>query len=532
MKRIAILLFSFVLLTVSCSKTLPEQDYLRLVPEPAEALSINSGSEISVDFEVSQDFRLFYFEISIGQSQISLVAADGQKARHVYLKEVQRIQPDKGRFRAVIADCMSEEPYEESVKLVIDLGDRSIASDPFSCKCDSGTMYGAPDTGLPVIYIATENGAAIKNKEDWVPACVKVDGNGRFDDLPKTPIQIRGRGNTTWDYPKKPYLFKFESKTQMLGMPKHKRWVLLANYIDKTLMRNDLAFKLSSLTSLKYTTRSQFCEVVLNGKHLGNYQLVEQIRVDKNRLDISEENGFLYELDGRYRNEVNWTDPHGTSWLKSTGVPFSIKYPDEDDITESQIEKGKSIIFQTAEAIYSEQFADPVLGYRPLVDVQSFVDYWIVFELMTNHELANPLSIYMFKDGDKPLAAGPVWDFDWGTLSFVENPDAKDHMFMKEAIWYSQFFKDPYFVALLKERWNALYPEFKKVPEHIDSQRLLIRESASINFGLWDITVGKSRKIINGDELMSFDEAVDLLKANYLTHLETMNGEINGDSLD
>ncbi|MCQ2170161.1 MAG: CotH kinase family protein [Bacteroidales bacterium] len=527
MKKLSFVAAALLLTALSCQKPIVEQDYLKIVPEAAEAIVVSCLGEVSLNLEVSENFRLFYYEVEAGLSQISLQTPEGQVPQHVYLKHVDAVFPREGKFTAVIGDIMCEEPYEERVQLVIDIDGKKVASAVFSIRCESGVLSGAPQTGLPVVYIATENAAKIKNKVDWVNAIVKIDGNGKFDDLPKTPIQIRGRGNTTWDYPKKPYLFKFESKTAVLGMPKHKRWVLLANYLDKTLMRNDVTFKVSTLTSLKYTTRAQFCEVVLNGKHLGNYQLVEQIRVDKNRLNISEENGFLYELDGRYRNEINWTDPHGSCWLKSSGIPFSIKFPDEDDITAEQIEQGKAIVAEVAGAIYSDNFTDPDKGYRPLLDVRSFADYWIVFELMTNHELANPLSIFMFKDDKKPLAAGPVWDFDWGTLSFVENPDAKEHIFLKEAIWYVRLFRDPYFVTVLKERWNELYPALQTVPDYMDEKRGQIRKSADINFQLWDITVGKSRKIINGDELLTFDDAVDLLKANYLTHLETMNREIN-----
>ena len=161
------------------------------------------------------------------------------------------------------------------------------------------------------------------------------------------------------------------------------------------------------------------------------------------------------------------------------------------------------------------------------IDLQSFVDWWIVYELAQNWEPNNPKSCYMHKDINGKIKAGPVWDFDWGTLSFVENPDAKEHIFLKEAIWYVRLFRDPYFVTVLKERWNELYPALQTVPDYMDEKRGQIRKSADINFQLWDITVGKSRKIINGDELLTFDDAVDLLKANYLTHLETMNREIN-----
>ena len=112
-------------------------------------------------------------------------------------------------------------------------------------------------------------------------ATISISGLDEYSDLRETPISIRGRGNTTWTWPKKPYTFKFESRTEVLGMPKHKRWILLANFMDRTLMRNALAFHLSELTSLSWTPKNRYCELILNGKHMGNYLLTEQIRVDK-----------------------------------------------------------------------------------------------------------------------------------------------------------------------------------------------------------------------------------------------------------
>jgi len=379
------------------------------------------------------------------------------------------------------------------------------------------------ETGLPVICITTSDLSAIKSKETYKNAYVSIDGIGKFKDLDLTDCLIKGHGNSTWGYKKSSYLFKFDKRTSVLGLPKHKRWILLANYLDKTLMRNSVAYKISSLTSLKYTPRNIQCELVLNGNHVGTYLLIEQIRIDKNRLDIDEETSYLFELDGHYNNEIQWMDPHGKAELskfKDKGIPFSIKYPDPNTITSEQIQLGKDYIYQTAEAVYKNDFSE--------LDLQSFADYFIVFETTINHELMNPCSVYMYKEMGKKLAAGPAWDFDWGTFSYVDHSAAKTGFLNQNAIWYAQLLKNSEFKAVLLERWKILYPILKRdIPPYIEEQREALRKSAKLNFSMWDPMNRRNTSPITGDEKMEFDDAVTTLKTIYLEHLETMNKVIS-----
>ena len=145
-------------------------------------------------------------------------------------------------------------------------------------------------TGLPIVSIQTQGGRDITSKDNWLTATISIEGGEEFEDLEQMEVQVAGRGNSTWNYAKKPYKLKFGSKTEILGMPKHKRWVLLANYIDKTMLRNDVSFYLGKQTSLAWTPRGYHVELILNGEHKGNYYLCEQIKIDKNRVTLTEQN--------------------------------------------------------------------------------------------------------------------------------------------------------------------------------------------------------------------------------------------------
>ena len=435
-------------------------------------------------------------------------------------------------YYAVIRDNSTMDRYEVTASLavtgrVMTGTEETLYSERFTITPKYSTSIG---TGLPVIHINTAGGAKITSKVNYISADFSIEGGDDYDDMDAVTCNIRGRGNTTWDWPKKPYLVKFDKKQSVLGLPKHKRWVLLANFMDRTMMRNIVAMKVSSMTSLAWTPRCVPAELVLNGQHMGFYLIIEQVRVDEKRINISEDNGYLLELDFHYDNEIQWIDPHGSCWgISEKGIPFGIKSPDTDVITQGQIDYIKNHIYDVAEVIYGDNFADPEEGYAKYLDVQSFADFWIVNEVMGNHELSNPGSVYFHKDDGKKIVAGPIWDFDWGILSYNTSPQAKKGLINDGAIWYARLLQDPAFKKVIKERWNVLKPKFETIPDYMEEMRKLLYPSSTINFQMWDPSedrVSNGWQIINGDENITFDAAVDRIKTIFGERLSVMDGII------
>ena len=139
---------------------------------------------------------------------------------------------------------------------------------------------------LPVVYIDTENGVDITSKENYVNATMQIQGNETHtENLYHGATEIRGRGNFTWNLPKKPYKLKLDSSTDLFGMGKSKHWVLLANHEDWSLMRSKLAYDFSGALGMPYM-ESLFVDVILNGKYVGNYQFCEQVKLSAGRVDI------------------------------------------------------------------------------------------------------------------------------------------------------------------------------------------------------------------------------------------------------
>lgn len=263
--------------------------------------------------------------------------------------------------------------------------------------------------GLPLVIINTNSGNDPVDKENQLPCYVKIidtQGNVLADSA-----EIRLRGNASKDFPKKPYRIKFQTKHNVLGSPaKAKKWTLINNYGDKTLMRNMIAFKTSEMIGLPYTPFCTPVNVYVNGDYKGCYQLCDQIEVQKNRVAIDEltpqdnsgdilTGGYLIEIDA-YANQ----EPAGQYFYSTRGNPVTFKSP-SDEITTQQSNYIKNVFNQMESAVYSRN------GWRTKLDEETFLKHFLVGELSGNTDTY--WSVYMYKKrGDEKLYTGPVWDFD------------------------------------------------------------------------------------------------------------------------
>ena len=368
-------------------------------------------------------------------------------------------------------------------------------------------------SGLPVVFINTPGGTAIPPKtEDWLDdtSLTIYDTDCRSCYSGKT--EIRGRGNSTWKYPKKPYALKLSSKAEILGMPKHKRWVLLANWLDRTLLRNHVSFRIAMQTGLDWTPRGEFVEVVLNDRHIGCYYLCEHIKIDENRVNIDELDED--ETDGGYMMEID-TYYDETFKFKSAVKSFPYMFKDPDEVNDAQFTFMMDYINNLEGALYDdERFA--AREYADYLDIDSFIDFWIAYELTGNTETHHPKSTYVHKDKGGKLKAGPVWDFDWKTFRL----DNEEWVTMNH-LYYEALFKDPVFVARVKERWEMHEAKLREIPAFIESEAERIHISESMNHQMWPVTQNT-----NEDISLAFPEAVARMKKSYEAKLEFMDKEI------
>ena len=258
-------------------------------------------------------------------------------------------------------------------------------------------------TNLPTVSIHTLNGEIPYDKEHQIVSQLTIiSGDGTA--LLSEPGTTRERGNASRSFPKKPYRIKFDKKQHVLDAPaKAKKWTLINNYGDKTLMRNLLAFELSRRMGMTYTPYGTAVDVLLNGEYKGCYQLCDQVEINKNRINITEMTSKDNEgsaLTGGYFVEIDAYAYEEKSWFNSNkGNPVTIKSPDEYSITTQQ----KNYI----KGYFNKMEAD----WKSYLDLNSFLRHFLVGELSGNTDTY--WSVYMYKDRDDDMMyTGPVWDFD------------------------------------------------------------------------------------------------------------------------
>ena len=376
-------------------------------------------------------------------------------------------------------------------------------------------------SSLPVVYINTKNAAPVTSKENWLKETeIYITNAGKYN-VQYSESQIRGRGNTTWNYPKKPFAIKLDSKESVMGMPKHKRWVLLANYVDKTCIRNSVAFEIARRSEgLDWTPRGYHVDVVLNGVFMGNYFLCEQIKGDKNRVNITEMESTdidEYSITGGYLLEVDKNfDEVNKFYSPVRNMPFMVKEPDEETLVTEQYNWLYNHISEVETALYGE--GSTTEGYLQYIDLDSFIDYWFVYELTGTGEPTHPKSVFMWKERGEKIHAGPVWDFDY----FTFQPYYNTMLINTNAVWNDRIINDPANRAVIKERWMAARDKYRTIAEEIDRQYWVVKESAEYNETLWPLTLN-----VNRDDAMSVTDAVERMKTYYQTKFSYMDEYIS-----
>jgi spore coat protein CotH len=382
-------------------------------------------------------------------------------------------------------------------------------------------------TNIPILYLTT-NGPVI-SKDDYVTGDLIINANGRFNQSTNAiPLQIKGRGNSTWTMPKKPFRLKFDSKAEILDMPMAKNWVLLANYSDKTLLRNRVAMDLGSMIGSDFTPPSRFVEVVMNGQYLGNYLLTSQVEVDKNRIDIADLKGGddrPANITGGYVLELENRDIEPLSFMTDKNLSFNINTP--DNISTAQLNYIHQYFQQAESALFASNYTDPHLGYEHYINTDSFINWFIVEELMKNNDSKDWTSMFYYKDRNGKIGMGPLWDFDL-TAGNVDYSEAKatTGWWVKNSMWFSRLFEDPAFKAKLKARWTIVKSEnLPKVMASIDVNATYLALSQKQNFITWPIL--DQYVWPNQFVLGTYEKEVVQLKSWLNERIAWMDGEIS-----
>ena len=379
---------------------------------------------------------------------------------------------------------------------------------------------------LPVVYLNTNTDEDITSKDEYVKGTCSIQGNGEFDNeaqLYTGDVKIRGRGNYTWEHPKKPYKIKLDTKADLFGMGANKHWVLIAEYVDPTHVRNGVMPGISETLGMEYTATNQPVVVVLNGEYNGLYHLSENIRIGKERVNIFDwedtaediakavykadgltkddrdnledtlvENlewvtsgTFTYNnktyqvsdyvtlpdgITGGYLLELDTYDAYHTkqvSDFETTGAqPIQFKSPEYAVTNSEMYEYAKNEIQKFEDAVSSDDFYTENLHYSEIFDMDSLVKYWMVLELTSNSD-GMRFSNYMYKDFGTIWKIGPAWDYDWtwnAGYTVPTNEWWSSQSYYNESVhWYKYLVKDPYFITKAYELYQAHQSELAEI---------------------------------------------------------------------
>ena len=379
---------------------------------------------------------------------------------------------------------------------------------------------------LPLIEITTQTGELPTNKIDYVNCSFKISNTigGEYDfsvDMKdnygdKDSVGIRLRGNTTQGMPKKPFRIKFDKKKSILGLPENKSWVLLADYIDQSSLRNYAAFNIgkSVADEHQFVPSANHVVVIVNEQYQGLYLLSDQVDEKAGRTNVepeididptAKEFPFLIEMDlyvlseGVLNVDVFQIEDHY--------FPIEIKYPEfsdrniaegDEDTVFNYIKEYMTAVFTTLKTgeTTTVSFRDNPVGFSDLVNVDSYLEYILINELMCNRDNLNK-SIYFYKTTDGLLQFGPLWDFDWscGPSWNDSNPITESPLNLN----YTNDFKNlpiewslnrPFIRSvenydLLVSKWQEISSKIDDVDKILGEHYYLIKTPAIYDANLW-----------------------------------------------
>lgn len=327
------------------------------------------------------------------------------------------------------------------------------------------------------------------SKEEYADAILSIDGNGLTEDAEGLEVKVRGRGNTSWSMPKKPMRLKFSKKTSIYGFPAMKNYVLLANYIDPSLMRNAVAMWLAKRLDVPFANTMRPCHVFINDHYAGAYTMTEKVGINSTSVDIDEETGILLELSTEFDEPYKFESAMGA-------LPVMVKDPDFDELYEDNpdsLTPQQRLAKWEADFNRAEAMAMAGDGAKAF-DIESAVNYLLLYDIVRNTENRHPKSLYIHKRSlrapDK-YCFGPAWDFDYAFNKSTQSlegghiPDAPEWGMVKvpliEAIMATPEFRTRYNERLAYFRDEVL-PDLL---DFIDEYSSMIGPSAELNGRRW-----------------------------------------------
>ena len=523
--------FYFILISLiffSCQEEIIEYE-LNITKNPIEGGVVSpnggfysDGTSLSLIAEPNSeyDFLNWTGDIESSSSSLSLVMDSDITITANFIKKKYELKIEvegKGSvFQEVIKPGIADEYNSGTILKLTALpvdgwvfvewqGDIQNENNPIELTIDKPITIKAifkhyPASGLPIVKIKTNQvvGPAM-DKSSYVEGSLEIIGDGNFEGLEETNMKIKGRGNSTWwictdasagaVVGKCPYQVKFGDKTSVLGMPEDKKWVLLAEKSDKSMIRNKIARYMGELSDLEYTPNAEYVELFINEDYQGTYLIGQKVEESSNRVDIGDD-GYLIEIDTDANNRIDSDDiifkPTIWSSIHTDGV-FNIKDPDID-YGSDEFHLIENYINEFESVLYSNNFNSPGSGYESYIDVDSLIDWFLINEIAKTVDARWYSSIYFSYIPGEKIKMGPIWDFDlsYGNLNYSDAQYTSE-FYIKQNNWIDKLYQDEVFVEKVKIRYSYYHSKLDDIKNKIDEFAKYIDKSQKANFERWDI---------------------------------------------
>ena len=444
------------------------------------------GKRLTPAFKVPDDGTLVYVDGELQESKVTRLRFDKDIYYVVTRAGISMLLPDATDDGTRSETTYSMQPYGRLVCVRVNwLTDRAE---------------------VPTIYINTADGQPITSKDYFKEATIRIDGHGIFPSMDETLMQIKGRGNSSWGWSKKPYRIKFSEKVKPLGMKNGKNWVLLANGIGGSLMSNAVGMKAANLMGAAAANHIVPVDLYLNGEYRGSYNFTEKVGFANNSVDLDDETAAaMLELDSYY------DEPVGQKFRSMPyGLPINIKEPEFDEgtttLTLDVIQNDFNTFLAT---LYNGQ------DISQYVDVEQLVRFLMVNELICNFELYHPKSTFCYRESfesdTSKYVFGPVWDLDWAfgyeqgrnyfrnnvTSNFwIEMPNFEVKPFIQDLRWKYEPMSDLY-----KELWEKFLEEdLTELKEFCQDYYNFAQKSFNSNANVWGDRTNYAQQAVEAAE--------------------------------
>lgn len=404
-------------------------------------------------------------------------------------------------------------------------------------------------TTLPVVYMNTKGQQVMKENAIWGNIAL-LDGNGEEQSVFSLPnsiyrATIKYRGASSYSkFDKKQYRIKFyknekdsAKEVSLAGMGANSEWVLNGPYLDKTLIRNKLVYDLARELN-GWAPDTRFVELFVDGEYQGVYLAVEPVTNGESRLRLAEfgllsgETAYIVN-----RDRIDTGSEEIDTWGKTNGYTYNalyIRYPSKNKITEKQKAYIQKDISEFEQVLHGKNFSDKRMGYQAYIDMDNWVDYFIINEFAMNYDAGN-LSTYLYKELDGKLQLA-VWDFNNGFDNYQWFRTETDVLHTVENSWFQRLWQDENFRDRVCERYRQLRETTladEHIAEKIASYQEELGEAVDRNFKVWgysfkeNLLAGTSKEGTSRN-IRSYEEAMKQLTDTIRERLAYLDKELGG----